>query len=424
MSHESCQHYPVLSVPFISALSVGATSPTETEGAVLFSELLVTPEDYDIDASTVVIPEDGVYLISLTAGASEYSPVDYRLQRRGLSAFQTILPGADPHVPVVLLRSSTDHDDYDTISRSAIVRFSKGTVLYMENRASLYSDPQLQTTWSMFNLATVTSDIFFFVARHSGWDDPMERVLFDQDYIIPDGDVYDDVNDIFTCPETGIYYFSVTTGVEAGQVLTLQLYVGSNVFEIRRTADNHDDLDTLSRSVLVNCQENDEVYVMMESGSLYGDGDTNILSFMGFLYQSVEDNPVAFSAYRTTGLEYFNGESDPLEFTGEDGDTEINVGDAFDGQVFTCPRSGIYYIYFSTGVNALEQVNFNLRLNGDDRVDLYRESTSHNGVDVMGRGIVIHLDEGAELDLVVAYSSVFADPSLQITFFGFLIQSD
>ena len=64
--------------------------------------------------------------------------------------------------------------------------------------------------------------------------------------------------------------------------------------EIRRTADNHNGIDTLSRSVLVNCEEGEEVFVKLEEGSLYSDPDSNLLSFMGF--------PVPTSRRYTSGF--------------------------------------------------------------------------------------------------------------------------
>ena len=133
---------------------------------------------------------------------------------------------------------------------------------------------------------------------------------------------------------------------------------------------------------------------------------------------------MAFAAYRTTPLESNSEDHARLSFSGADGYTEINLKDAFNGTVFTCPQSGVYYIYVSGGANPERYLNYNLRLDGESLIDVVRLHQFHTGYDTLGRGILIHLFKGQVLFIEIAYSRLYADTNLQASFFGYLLYND
>jgi hypothetical protein len=107
---------------------------------------------------------------------------------------------------------------------------------------------------------------------------------------------YQTNTDIFVDPIGGYYWVSFSAGVNAGQVLKVNLVrkpAGSSktqiLVDLNRTAKNHEDVATLSRSILIALEKGDELYLTAESGTGFYSDNENIASFMGFLVQPNKD---------------------------------------------------------------------------------------------------------------------------------------
>jgi hypothetical protein len=128
-------------------------------------------------------------------------------------------------------------------------------------------------------------------------------------------------------------------------------------------------------------------------------------------------DPVAFSVARDTDT---SGSANPLPF---------NIDIQNDKQYFNkatnkfmAPSSGTYYFSFSVGVMAGRGVDLILYKNNQAFVNIYRTSTSHNGVDTMSRSILMSLTRGDFVYLVNNNKPIRSSSSLETSFSGFKYQ--
>ncbi|ELT96488.1 hypothetical protein CAPTEDRAFT_87585, partial [Capitella teleta] len=98
------------------------------------------------------------------------------------------------------------------------------------------------------------------------------------------GSAFDGASGQYTCPVTGIYLFSITVGLSAGDRLRLQLKssVNSVVPELTRGSTAHDALDTISRPILLPCEAGEKIGLKLLNGKITGDSTDMLSSFAGF----------------------------------------------------------------------------------------------------------------------------------------------
>ena len=166
------------------------------------------------------------------------------------------------------------------------------------------------------------------------------------------------------------------------------------------------------------------VFVFLEGGSLYSDPE-QLISFNGIHYDPSSPDPanpmtqIAWSVQRSTSLTAPSSDVD-LTF-----DTiEVNEGLAYNpetGEV-TVTVSGYYLINLSAGALAGLPVNMRLMRNNVQEAALVRDSTTHSGVDTIGRTVLAVLIQGDVVKVQIGTDSgVYSDSFHQTSFTGFLL---
>ena len=106
----------------------------------------------------------------------------------------------------------------------------------------------------------------------------------------------------------------------------------------------------------------------------------------------------------------------------------VNVGNAWNSSAntVTIPHSGYYLIHFSTGLQPGHGTWYHIK-SGNIQDHVVRDSTVHNGIDMMTKSEIKFYEGGTVLHMrndKVAPSSIYSDVRMQTTFSGLLIFKD
>lgn len=358
---------------------------------------------FDLPASSFVAPQSGLYFFTVSVGAPSLRQVDVRMK------------GAYPEVAI--LRRSNSQQGVDVLSRQSMISLGSNSAVYLTSeQGDLYSDVEKQTSFAGFSLTdAMDTDSAFFVARRTE-EVSSGRMIFNQRYTLSPH--WNENTNRFRCPNTGVYYFSFSSGLNPRRTARLQLQGASRVVELTRTNTIHNNYDFVSREVLLNCRVGDLVSVNLLTGESFS-GFENQASFLGFQYKPryASNTPIAWAAYRSRSL----SSSAFTQLVTYD-IVDVNLGNAFQNNQFRSPIKGIYYISLSAGALRQQPVNLNLRRNNAQFLDVYRFGTNHNGEDTFGHSYIIQLNVGDTLQVQAQENTGFySDQYLQTSFFGFLI---
>ena len=88
----------------------------------------------------------------------------------------------------------------------------------------------------------------------------------------------------------------------------------------------------------------------------------------------------------------------------------------------TVPTTSIYYFHLNAGARSGQRVNLSLR--GGINADIFRNSTTHNGVDTISRDIIQTVNAGASITVVNEHTGqLFSDSGRQTSFTAFDLQA-
>ncbi|ELT87900.1 hypothetical protein CAPTEDRAFT_188454, partial [Capitella teleta] len=247
---------------------------------------------FDLGTDTLYVPTTGMYFTSLCAG--------FVAKETALLRTRTVVAAS---YELGLLRQSTAHESRDAQCRSGIQFFEKGARVNTRNDGeSTLSDDQFQTMWSSFSVTdSMLTDTTFAATITRNYNNL--GVMTFNDVYVNENAVYDEENQQYICGETGVYLFDLTVGLRAGQAVRVAIertMTDPKQFELTRTSTSHDGLDTLGRTIVVNCQRNERVFVNLIYGELYGSEEDAVTSFSGFQYKPCSEISVAWAAYRNT----------------------------------------------------------------------------------------------------------------------------
>jgi hypothetical protein len=360
---------------------------------------------WDAESNAFKVPKSTYYYVSVSGGAQGGQAMNFGFQENsGVNL-------------VSLVRRSNVHNGPDLVSRDTIASLKEDKNIQMLTRqGALYSDAEHQTALTVFNMDDVSRDpeVFMCASRDSSFS-TQGKVEFTRDYIT--FQYFNTTTNTFTCPETGYYFFNLATGLESRATADIQLKHNIYTFGMTRTSSSHNNLDTISRSAMFRCQQGEQVYVHLESGSLFGSYEIPI-SLNGFLYKPRHRNPVAWAAYRVSSWESNDDVNDPIAFD----EILVNAGDDFKENKFQCRVSGYYFIYMGVGVKKGQLVNYNLMLNGKRIADVYRNTRYHNGNDMMGRSLIQRLKVNDVLHVSADVGTAFYSTGYRQTcFIGMLL---
>ena len=232
------------------------------------------------------------------------------------------------------------------------------------------------------------------------------------------GNMWDSDTHKFTMKaEQGVFYVAMDAGVMYGESLNFVLMKSNQTFaSCSHTYRVSSVGDSTGRDIIFRVNESETLHFTSSTG-LYSDSDayTNIAIFNIAELMSSDNDPVIFSVARNSMLW---GYVNPVTFN------QILFNDYSHYDVstnkFTAPSSGIYFFSLSVGVANQIPVEFILYVNDEPFTSIIHESTAHTGTDVIGRSIMMYLNESDTVHVVnsedkIAYSSKL----LETSFAGF-----
>ena len=157
-------------------------------------------------------------------------------------------------------------------------------------------------TWSDLRITTVTmfsvshrmvdNLVAFSVAREDSLTGSLAPFPFTT-YLYLDGLHYDPFSHRFTAPSAGIYFFSFSVGLDTGKTAKFILHKNFEPFAgIVRRSTSHTGTDTIGRSIMMNLQQGDIIFIGNEAGETARSSSMKETSFSGFKYEPRHQNPV------------------------------------------------------------------------------------------------------------------------------------
>ena len=138
--------------------------------------------------------------------------------------------------------------------------------------------------------------IVFSVARNVTVSGPLNPLPFDVE-LVNDEWYYDIFSHTFFAPSNGVYWFSFSVGLQAGQGTEFTLYKNDEPYmNILRTSTTHAGLEQISRSVLMELNFLDTIHIV-NGNSPARSSDLLETTFSGFKYQPVHDTPVSITLF-------------------------------------------------------------------------------------------------------------------------------
>lgn len=301
---------------------------------------------FNAGTDTLTVPSTGIYFMSLCAGFVAKQTALVRTKSIGSNTYE-----------IGLIRASTAHKR-DSQCRSGMLFLEEGVSVKLRNDGAMtLSDDQYQTQWSAFSVSDSMLGNTAFAATLTAPFMNGGTVQFNDIYINENNVFRTDLHE-YVCRETGIYLFDLSVGLKANQYIRVEIQrsiTQPKSFELTRTSTMHNDIDTLGRSVLLNCQKNERVFLKLLNGELYGSSNDIMTSFSGFKYDPCKGVSVAWAAYRNTewGPKNIADKLDPVTFN----IVEVNLGGALVDNRVTIPVGGYYYICVTVGAKRSKLVN-------------------------------------------------------------------
>ena len=187
---------------------------------------------WDQSTNKLTLPSSGVYFFHLNAGAMNQSMVNMDL-----------LIGETNYIDI--LRKSKSHTGADTLARSFIFPVTENDTVYISNALGfpLYSDSGRQTSLTILSLEEYldVDPVIFSACRVNPFT---EIGMLDFNVIeVNMGDRFIEANNSFIASSDGIYFFTVSSGLQPQSSLSLHLLRnGDIVTQIWRQSDIHDDV--------------------------------------------------------------------------------------------------------------------------------------------------------------------------------------
>ena len=189
-------------------------------------------------------------------------------------------------------------------------------------------------------------------------------------------------NGFYTVPTTGPYFFHTSVAAKVAQSVNYGMYNSfSSVFHhILRTDRTHNGVDSIARDVLLPFTAGDVLKVSsIDPNGIYSDGERQT-SWSGFSLNDAMRDVIAFSV--SNAAPHLGSGVIPFP------DVALDIGNGFipSSNRFRAPTSGTYYLSWTTGAQALNGQRSQLQTSLQGRIcELWREGTSHLGVDILNR---------------------------------------
>ena len=217
--------------------------------------------------------------------------------------------------------------------------------------------------------------------------------------------------------EQGVFYVAMDAGVLIGKALNFVLMKSNQPFtSCSHTYTVQDDTASTGRDIIMRVNRSETLHFTSSTG-LFSNSNVfiNIAIFNIAELMSSDKNPVVFSVARNSLL---GGDMNPVPFN------QILFNDYFHYDVstnkFTAPSSGIYFFTLSVGVVGGLPVELMLYVNDVLFINIIRESTARKGTDVIGRSIMMSLNQSDTVHVGNRNNRVaYTTQLLELSFAGF-----
>ena len=223
----------------------------------------------------------------------------------------------------------------------------------------------------------------------------------------------------------GLYFVALSVGApKETQVEYILNKSGRRFGGITRTSVTHKSIegyfssDIISHDFIISLYSGDTLHVSSQNNvySSPKQRDTSLSIFS--LTHTMLDETAAFCVASNHTI---SGYRKPVPFN-----TYLyNAGRHYNplNHTYTAPSDGIYYFSFSVGLNAHSEADFILYKNDKAYINIYRNSTAHNGTDTIGRAVMMWLDRGDRIYMVnEAGRTARSSPMMETSFSGFKYQ--
>ena len=224
----------------------------------------------------------GLYFMALSVGVPSGTPANYILHKSG-RRFGGIT------------RTSDIENNVNVISHDFLIPLYEADTLHVSSQYNVYSlSNRLDTSLSIFSLTHTMLDetaAFCVASNHtiSGYRKP---VPFNT-YLYNAGRHYNPLNHTYTAPSGGIYYFSLSVGLNAHREAEFVLYKKNKPYvNIIRRSTTHNGTDTIGRAVMMRLGRGEQVFIVNEARRTARSSPMMETSFSGFKYQPKHKNMV------------------------------------------------------------------------------------------------------------------------------------
>ena len=227
---------------------------------------------------TIREPE-GIYLTGLNARATNY--INYTLMESGQP-----LSG--------ITRTSDTIDYYDHIGKDVIGKFTAGEVLQIYSGFVIYfNNNYFETSLAIFSISdSMDPHVVFSVGRKDDISGTMNPFQFDI-ILYNEENHFDMLDNHFTAPSAGIYYFSLSVGLVAGGTADFRFCKNGVPFAtLFRNSTTYNGNDTIGRSVMTPLVTGDIIQIGNFGGQTARSSNLKETSFSGFKYEPKHGNRV------------------------------------------------------------------------------------------------------------------------------------
>ena len=232
------------------------------------------------------------------------------------------------------------------------------------------------------------------------------------------GNMWNNNTHNFTMTESqGIFFVAMAAGSSYKKPLDFLLQKSNHPFA--SCGDSHIAIayyEVTGRDIILKLNSAETLHFSSSSGyasHFQIQTSIGIFNIPGHIMSSDVD-PVVFSVARNSSL---SDTMNPVPFN----QMLVNDYSHYDVSTnkFTAPSSGIYFFTFSVGAEVFMPVKLVLYVNDVPFTSIIRESTSHNGTDVIGRSIMMLLEMSDTVHVAKEDSGTWYSDLLETSFAGF-----
>ena len=360
-------------------------------------------QSYNLSTGYFTAPLDGTYVFHLSTGIGSGNTLIACI------VFGTVAP--------CVYRMSNSHNGFDMISRDFIYSLTKGQEVYIYPvEGNPKSNGLRQTSWSAFLLDNLMYPKIAFCVSSTSLSSSGKI-----DYTkisVNEGNAWNIATDLFTAPRSGIYVFSLNCGAQLMQGYVVLVYINNlKQYGLILGSGTHNGNDMTSRMVVTSLTAGDTVYVSLESGVIWNEGNVYSTSFAGFLYEPLDGRKVIWSVHQTN---YLHSYMCPMPFD----EVSVNVGNGWNSTAnkFVVPYAGIYQLHLTATSDSYTKIDCQLWWNGIAYANIYVTTTVHSNAETRSRAIMIEASVGDTFYITISlYTDLFSNVYRFISFTGFLL---